>query len=158
MSKQKSKLIIGRLEYVWIVPTNQKKVPARIDTGARTTAIWASSLSEEDGILSWSFFGKDSPFYTGQLFHSKSYKKRVVANSTGHKEVRYLIPITLQLKGRRVRTKCTLANRQTQAFPILIGRNTLAGKFIVDVQHGSKKLSVNDQVRFEELQSELENE
>lgn len=155
MSEHKPKIVIGRLEHVWVVATDQKKVPARIDTGARTTAVWASDVREHNGQLTWKFFGNGSEFYTGTEFATTHYEKRVVASSTGHKEVRYLIPITLQIKGRRVRTKCTLANRQTQAFPILIGRNTLTGKFVVDVQHGSKRLSMSDTERFNELQAEL---
>lgn len=155
MSELKPKVTIGRLEYVWIVTSNQKKIPARIDTGARTTAIWASDIYECDGKVVWKFFAKGSEFYSGIEHTTSQYEKRVVASSTGHKEIRFLVPVTLQIKNRRVRTKCTLANRQTQAFPVLVGRNTLSGKFIVDVQHGSKKLSINDAIKFDELQAEL---
>jgi hypothetical protein len=151
----REKIIIGRTEYVWLVATGQVKVPARIDTGARTTAIWASDFVEEDNILSWKFFAPESEFWTGETFTSDIYKKRVVMSSTGHQETRYYIPITLQMKKRRVRTYCTLANRVHSTFPILIGRNTLGGKFVVDVSHGSRKLSQLDQANFVKLQNYL---
>jgi hypothetical protein len=147
-----NKVTIGRFEYVWLVTAGQKKIPARIDTGARTTAIWASQIVEQNGELTWYFFGQDSPFYTGQKMKTRHYRHRVVANSTGHREVRYLIPITIQIKGRRVSSRCTLADRSKQTFPVLIGRNTLSGKFVVDVHHGSRKLSELDKQRYDELQ------
>ena len=146
------KVTIGRFEYVWLVATGQKKIPARVDTGARTTAIWASQIIERDGELSWCFFDEGSPFYTGNKMRTRHYDQRVVANSTGHREVRYLVPITIQVKGRRVRSRCTLADRSRQTFPVLIGRNTLSGKFVVDVHHGSRKLTEIDRKRYEELQ------
>lgn len=55
MSEHKPKIVIGRLEHVWVVATDQKKVPARIDTGARTTAVWASDVREHNGQLTWKF-------------------------------------------------------------------------------------------------------
>jgi hypothetical protein len=147
-----SKVTIGRFEYVWLVVAGQRKIPARIDTGAQTTAIWASQIAERNGELTWCFFGEGSPFYTGKKMKTRHYKQRVVATSTGHREIRYLIPVTIQIKGRRMRSRCTLADRSKQIFPILIGRNTLSGKFVVDVHHGSRKLTEIDRKRYDELQ------
>lgn len=149
---KREKVTIGRMEYVWLVATNQKKIPARIDTGARTTAIWASSIKETDGVLTWKFFAPKSEFFTGETFQTNKFEKRVVMSSTGHQETRYLTQLVLQIKNRRVRTFATLANRAHSTFPILIGRNTLAGKFLVDVQYSTRKLSELDHENFEKLQ------
>jgi hypothetical protein len=149
----REKVTIGRTEYVWLPITGQRRVPARIDTGARTTAIWASDFSEKDGILSWKFFAPGSEYWTGKTHSTSYFKERVVMSSTGHQEVRYYIPSTLQMKKRRVRTYCTLADRSHATFPILVGRNTLTGKFIVDVAHGSRKLSQLDKSNFAKLQA-----
>jgi hypothetical protein len=152
----REKEIIGRTEYVWITVTGQKKVPARIDTGARTTAIWASNITERNGVLSWEFFAPKSVFWTGKIFHIKNFDRRIVMSSTGHQETRYLIPLTLQIRKRRVRTYCTLADRAHSTFPVLVGRNTLSGKFVVDVSHGSRKLSELYESRYAKLQSSIE--
>lgn len=147
------KAIIGRAEYVWLVGENIKKVPARIDTGARTSSIWASDIKESELGLEYKLFGVNSPYYTGKTIKTTRFSKIVVASSNGHAQERYKVPITIQIKNRRIRTFCTLANRSTQAFPVLVGRNTLKGKFIVDVQNGPHLLDVLDQDRFSELQS-----
>lgn len=149
------KTIIGTAEYVWLIDQNIKKVPARIDTGARTTSIWATDIKETGFGVTFVLFAEQSPFYIGQRVVSRQFTKIIVASSTGHIQERYRIPITLQVKGRRIKTFCTLADRSTQAYPILIGRNTLRGKFIVDVQRGSRALSELDDLRFKELQATL---
>lgn len=138
-----------------MVANHQRKIPARIDTGARTTAVWASEIREKNGILAWKFFAQKSEFFTGEIHETENFARQIVRTSTGHQQIRYLIPITLQMKKRRVRTFCTLADRATQTFPILIGRNTLSGKFVVDVQKGSRKLSEIDKTNFNEMQAQL---
>ena len=155
MDKKKK---IGRAEYVWLVRDQLKKVPARIDTGARTSSIWASSVRETEAGLEYVLFGDGSPFYTGNIITEPSYSELVVASSNGHIQKRYKIPLTIQIKGKRIRTFCTLADRSTQAYPILIGRNTLRGKFIVDVQNGPGVLNALDEARFNQLQSLLKGE
>ncbi|MCL2174391.1 RimK/LysX family protein [Candidatus Saccharibacteria bacterium] len=158
MTDTREKVTIGRTEYVWLVATRQKKIPARIDTGARTTAIWASDISETNGVLTWKFFAPGSEFFTGEICKTNKFEERIVMSSTGHQEVRYLVPIVLQMKKRRVRTFCTLADRAHATFPILIGRNTLMGKFIVDVSHSSRRLNELDDAGFNKLQNDLRGE
>lgn len=152
----KEKIIIGNAEYIWLVKANIKKVPARIDTGARTTSIWASDVKEVGGHLEYKLFGQGSPLYTGDVQVVDRFKKIVVASSNGVAQIRYYIPMTIQIKKRRILTHCTLSDRSTQAYPVLIGRNTLRGKFMVDVQHGSRILGGIDKSRFDELQKLLE--
>lgn len=152
---KKEKIIAGRDEYIWFIEAGIKKVPARIDTGARTTSVWATDIREIDGHLEYRLFGDQSEFYTGQVMITKRFKRVVVASSNGISQIRYYIPVTIQIKQRKVLTHCTLADRSTQAYPVLIGRNTLRGKFVVDVQHGSKKLGEMDQMRYEQLQESL---
>lgn len=149
------KVFVGGAEYIWLVKANIKKVPARIDTGARTTSIWASDIKERNGRLEYTLFGKASSFYTGEVYSTEYFKKIVVASSNGTTQIRYYIPITIQMKKRRILTHCTLSDRSSQAYPVLIGRNTLRGKFIVDVQRGSRILGELDKKRFEDLQTLL---
>jgi len=146
------KIIIGLAEYV--SSAYFKKVPARIDTGARTTAIWASNISESDGVLTFQFFAKGSKYFENVTRKVEHYETRVVMSSNGSRQTRYLIPVTLEIKKRRIRTFATLSDRSKQAFPILIGRNTLRGKFLVDAQKVSRKLSQIDQKAFVKLQNE----
>ncbi len=149
------KITIGQAGFVWLIEPDIKKVPARIDTGARTSSIWASDIHETSEGLSYCLFGPSSVLYSGRVIISKQFSQIIVASSSGHAEKRYKIPLTIQLKGRRIKTHCTLSDRESQAYPMLIGRNTLRGKFIVDVQKSTRSLVAMDNRRYNELQSLL---
>lgn len=127
-------VIIGPVEKIGLPEQNIEEVPARIDTGARTSAMWASNYKEANGKLSFTLFAKGSPYYTGKAVTTDDYHIRKVASSTSDYERRYTVWLVVVIRGRRIRAKFTLANRSRQTYPILLGRNVLRGKFIVDVK------------------------
>lgn len=127
---------IGRSEVVKLPALASGKFPARIDTGATLSSIWASDIREIDGGLTFRLFGEESEFYTGELITVKEYDKHTVSSSMGQTQVRYKIMTTVALKDKKIRASVTLADRSTQVYPILIGRNVIRNKFIVDVSKG----------------------
>lgn len=141
----KEKRIIGRVERVSF-PVMGLQTYARIDTGAKTSSIHSALAEETNEGLRVCFF--DDP--TEHVF--PHYKKTVITSSMGHKEVRYKVKLSVVMKKRRVLTSFTLANRSTQVYPVLIGRNTLMRKFIVDVARGTP-LKDEESRRSESLQA-----
>lgn len=129
-------VVIGRAEEVDFKELGLTAVPARIDTGARTSSVWASDIKEHDGALEFVLFGKDNHHYSGQKISTKQYQTMLVSSSTGEVQERYVVHLLVSLGGRNIRARFTLADRSTQAYPILIGRNVLRGKFMVDVKQG----------------------
>lgn len=127
---------IGRSDTVALPELAMENIYSRIDTGARTSAIWVSQAKEHDGVLKVIFFGPQSAHYTGKIIEFKEFDKIAVATSIGHVQIRYKIRLLVKLKGKKIRAWFTLADRSTQVYPMLIGRNVLMGKFIVDVQKG----------------------
>lgn len=150
----KIQTIIGRSDVVSFPELGVKSVPARIDTGARTSSVWATGVSEKNGELEYVLFGKNSPLYTGAKHKTKQYELRAVASSTGHVQERYVVKILLEIGGRKIRASFTLANRSKQVYPVLIGRRVLSGKFLVDVKLG-KSLTKAEVVRSKKLQSSI---
>ncbi|HYH74649.1 MAG TPA: RimK/LysX family protein, partial [Candidatus Saccharimonadales bacterium] len=92
--------IIGRAENVSFPEYNLHAVPARIDTGARTAAIWASDITVDDGVLSCALFDKASPLYTGERLRFATFSQSAVASSNGNVEVRYKVKLLIKLGGR----------------------------------------------------------
>jgi hypothetical protein len=150
----KTKKLIGRAENISFPEFEIVKVPARVDTGAKTSAVWATDIHEQNGVLSFKLFGPSSPFYTGQVCQTTRFEKIVVASSIGEPQERYKVRIRVKLKGRRILARFTLADRSQQTYPILVGRNVLRGKFVVDVQ-GGKPLYKEERQRSHELQSKM---
>lgn len=141
---------IGRSESIRLPEIGIKKIPARIDTGATISSIWASSIEETAEGLSFTLFDKGSEYYTGEKILVKDYGKRAVSSSMGHTQLRFTATFLIVLHGRRIRAKLTLADRSTQTYPILIGRNILRNKFIVNVATG-KPLITKEKDRRNEL-------
>ena len=134
---RKPKKTIGRAEPVTFPGVTDAPVYARIDSGARTSAIWVShAVIEDDGRLGVIFFGPENPLYDGTVHHFTAFSRDIVTNSTGDRSMRFKIRLSIVLRGRRIRANFTLADRSTQVYPVLIGRNVLRGKFVVDVSLG----------------------
>lgn len=143
METGKRKLeIIGSTEYIKV--DDIFNVPAKIDTGADSSSVWASHIEvSKEGILSFCLFDKSSPFYTGKPIKRHDYRVVMVRNSSGHEQIRYRTHISLTIKDRKIKALVTLSNRSNNNYPVLIGRRTISHKFLVDVSKNRPKAHPN---------------
>ena len=133
---KKPKKLIGSAEEVIFFDHGEVPVLCRVDTGARGSAIWATNIAEKDGALQFSFFGPENPHYSGKIHHTRNFSRTVVANSMGVTQERYVVRLKIKLRKRRIVARFSLADRSSQVYPVLVGRNILRGKFLVDVNLG----------------------
>ncbi|MDB5165707.1 MAG: hypothetical protein JWM00_597 [Candidatus Saccharibacteria bacterium] len=150
--------IIGRAERAILPELSTKRIPVKIDTGADACSIWAHMTEEKNGKLHVIFFGPDSKYYDGKehVFNPRDYSLTRVANSFGHKELRYKVKLKITVKDRTIRGSFTLSDRSKKLYPILIGRSLLRNKFLVDVSKGNP-LITEERKRAQRLKTELEN-
>lgn len=143
ISKKNSVETIGSAEIIDLPELKIQGVPAKIDTGAESSAIWASGVKLRKGVLEFRLFAPGSAFYTGKIIRTKNFHTAVVRNSFGTKEFRYKVSFLTSFGHRKIRASYTLADRSGMSYPILLGRNTLRNKFIVDVSklklHGARR-------------------
>ena len=126
--------VIGRNVMVEIIGHDSFNIPAKVDTGADSSSIWATNIKvSKSGILSFTLFGKDSKYYTGEVIKRSAYRVAIVRSSNGQEQIRYRIEIPVRIAGKRVRAAFFLSDRSANHFPILLGRKTINKKFIVDV-------------------------
>jgi glutathione synthase/RimK-type ligase-like ATP-grasp enzyme len=138
MPSSKPITTIGSKALIDFPELNLHKVPAKVDTGADSSAIWTSRIKEtKDGHLVFVLFNEGSNFYTGSEINSKTYKQTLVKNSSGTKELRYKVRLLMEINGRKIRAWFTLADREAMQYPVLVGRRLLKNKFIVDVGKAS---------------------
>jgi len=152
------KAVIGRAERVALPEYRLKAVPAKIDSGADTSSIWASDIVEHEDRLSFKLFGTGSPYYTGQIITCEpdDYTVTRVASSFGHREMRFAIKLVVNVKGRRIRGTFTLADRANKTYPILLGRKLLHGKFLIDVAKGHALKDLEKQKK-DAMRQEIDN-
>ena len=116
------------------------KIPAKIDTGADSSSIWATNIDiTKDGVLEFTLFGKSSPFYDGKIIRRTDFEVAVVRSAMGQQQIRYRTHLPIIIKGRKINALFSLSNRSSNNFPILIGKRTIRGRFVVDVAKTAKK-------------------
>lgn len=134
---EKLKVVIGRAERVDFPTAGVAGVPAKIDTGAYRSSVWASEIRVEDGVLKFKLLSPESEYYSGDICEVEKFEIVEVENSFGHSEERYSVFLPIRLGGRRVNTNITLSDRSNKTYPVLVGRRMLRGKYIVDVSKGT---------------------
>lgn len=140
MIKSKPVETIGAVEQVALPELKVADVPARIDTGARTSAIWASKIRVRNSKLQYTLFGEGHPLYTGTTIEASEFARITVTPSNGISEERYVVKLLVVLNGRRIRASFTLADRSLQTYAVLVGRNVLKKRFIVDISTDSQTI------------------
>ena len=121
---------IGRWEWVALPGLLGERLRAKVDTGAATSALHAfdASIVEEEHRTTVTFrVLEDQPAVTLQVENFTA-----VRSSNGEREVRPVVLVPLQVAGRTFNVLATLTDRSSMRYPVLLGRSTLAGRFIVD--------------------------
>ena len=154
-NKSSSLETIGRAENIYFPELVDGAVSARIDTGARTSSIWGSAQITRDGRLAVTLFGEGHEHFKQKNYYFDEFDQTIVASSNGQREMRYKIKLLVRIGKRRIRAQFTIADRATQAYPVLIGRNILTNKFVVDVAQGQPDHAA-ERARTQELQEKKE--
>ena len=135
-AKRRLRVVVGRVERGNFPQFDVFGVPAKIDTGAYRSSVWASNIQELDGQLSFTLLGPSSEWYSGAVYSTDRYEKVEVENSFGQKQERYSVFIKIKMGPKLVSTNFTLSDRSMKIYPVLIGRKLLKGRYVVDVAEG----------------------
>ncbi|MCQ2571182.1 MAG: RimK/LysX family protein [Candidatus Saccharibacteria bacterium] len=120
-----------------------KGVPAKVDTGADSSAVWASDIFvDKDNILHFKLFDKKSKYYTGIEHTTDKFSVAVTKSSLGETTMKYRAKLVITIAGHTIKTSFGLSDRSTHNYPILIGRRTLSGKFLVDVSQSDDLIKI----------------
>lgn len=127
---------IGWREWVSLPDLGLPEIKAKIDTGARTSCLHAFSVEpfSKDG-KDWVRFGihpHQDDTETEVFSEAEVIDKRMISDSGGHKEERYVITTEVELANQRWPIEITLTNRDTMLFRMLLGRTAMANRMIVD--------------------------
>ncbi|WP_010146712.1 ATP-dependent zinc protease [Serinicoccus profundi] len=128
--------VVGWREWVQIPQVDVPWIKAKIDTGAKTSAIHAFDLRsfDRDG-RDWVNFAVHPWQATAQdevAVELPVHDSRSVRSSSGHEEQRYVVRLPVVLGGREVPVEVTLTDRDEMGFRMLIGREALVQGFLVD--------------------------
>jgi hypothetical protein len=129
-------LVAGWREWVSLPELGVGWVKAKLDTGARTSAIhaWDVREFERDG-AEWVAF-EIHPWQRSDLdpvlVELPILDRRTIRSSTGHEEERLVVAAMIRVVGRDLSAELTLTNRDDMGFRMLVGREAMRGELLVD--------------------------
>ena len=129
-------LLIGWQEWCSLPELKIPAIKAKIDTGARTSAIHAFDIQP---------FVKHDKNYVRFSVHPLQHNdnlvvtcsvlvadQRLIMSSSGHKELRYVIKTPIMLGTKVWEIEVTLSNREPLLFRMLLGREALQNGIIIE--------------------------
>lgn len=126
--------MIGWRELIALPELGLSAVPAKIDTGARTSSLHATVLDRfERGGQNYVRFAVDfGPQHVRQVCEAIHVDKRGITSSNGETQMRLIVKTPVRIGAVEFRAEISLADRSDMQFPLLIGRTALRRRFVVD--------------------------
>lgn len=131
-----SKIIVGSEEWCAFPELGIPAIKARVDSGAKTSSVHAFNIQRfrRNGELWVSF--EVHPLQDNRRAAVRCERpvvdKRGVKSSSGAAETRYVVVTQLQIGPHRWDAEVTLSNRDSMGYRMLLGREAMVGRVIVD--------------------------
>ena len=128
--------ILGWREWVSLPGLGIDRIKAKIDTGARTSALHAFDvrLVEDNDKKLVKFCIHPEQKNLDKVIECEAVllDEREVKDSGGHSENRYVIETDILIGSQLHTAEVTLTNRDSMGFRMLIGRTAMKGHYLVD--------------------------
>jgi ribosomal protein S6--L-glutamate ligase len=151
MDQTNSNLVLGWREWVAMPQLGLPAIKAKVDTGARTSALHAFSIEtfgpEHQPKVRFGVHPVEGRDDIEIFCTAKVVDRRQVISSNGQSELRYIIQTPLRIGDREWPIEISLSNRETMAYRMLLGRTALEAQEAVvepwvDFKHGHLSFDV----------------
>ena len=128
--------ILGSEEWCSFGELQIPAIKARIDSGAKTSSIQATNIKRviRQGVPYVDF--EVNPIQDNRsvsvFCSAKIVDTRIIKSSSGTTQKRYVIKTPLTIMGQTFEIELTLANRDSMDYRMLLGREAMNGRFLVD--------------------------
>lgn len=128
--------VIGWREWIELPEIGITRIKAKIDTGARSSALHAFDIDtfEIDGkpMVKFKVHPQQRDVNQIVIAEAKLIDERKVRSSSGQEELRPVILTEINLMNKKWQIELTLTNRELMGFRMLLGRQALRGMFLIN--------------------------
>ncbi|MDX1689396.1 MAG: RimK/LysX family protein [Acidimicrobiia bacterium] len=127
-------LTIGWREWVGLPDLGVGAIKAKVDTGARSSALhaWDVEIDRDRALVRFTLHPIQRDMRTTVEAEAPLHELRTVRASSGHAETRPVILTPVTLMGRTWPIEVTLTRRDAMGFRMLLGRQAVRRQFVVD--------------------------
>jgi hypothetical protein len=133
---QKTLPIIGWREQVSLPKLGIPAIKVKIDTGARSSALHAfhveSFMKNSKEMIRFQVHPYQRNNHQTIIAEAELLEYREVRNSGGHTQLRPVIQTIIELGSQQWLIELTLTNRDVMGFRMLLGRQAIRKRFLVD--------------------------
>ncbi len=133
---KRNKIIMGWREWVAFPDLGISAIKAKVDTGARTSALHAQDIRyvRRGNTTTVHFTVHPIQRKTKPAVSTSAVliDERTVLSSTGHRQLRPVIETQLEMNGELWPVELTLTSRDVMGFRMLLGRQAIRRRGIVD--------------------------
>ncbi|MFI2742882.1 30S ribosomal protein S6--L-glutamate ligase [Zhouia sp. PK063] len=133
------KIVVGSEEWVMLPQLEIPAIKVRVDSGAKTSTLHAVNIEPfQRGTETWVSFDVLPIQRNGKkIIHCEArvIDKRIIKSSTGTKESRYVIKTSFKIGDFSFEIELTLTNRDSMGYRMLLGREAMMGRMLVDPEN-----------------------
>jgi len=125
--------LIGWSETVSFPNFKLKNLKAKIDTGAKTSALHAEEIEhmtiKGKKYVSFVFLTDEGK---RRIIKAPLIEERIIKSSTGNQTLRPVVKTTIKLGRHEYEIELTLIDRNLMGFKMLLGREALKNRFVIN--------------------------
>lgn len=137
--KPQAKLEVGWREWVSLPDLGLAGIKAKVDTGARTSALHAHQVRtfrrKGERWVRFRIWPLQRTKAPELVCEARVLERRLVADSGGHRELRFVIQTRLAIGNLEYPIEMTITRRDTMLFRMLLGRTAMKGRVTVNPGH-----------------------